>query len=178
MGQLGRPLSVVGVAILKRILFLLLIPLILCGCSTSAEPDASTASTSLVPYEVISTTMHQLESKMSKYGDCHVFLQEKDGFLEASFSLDCYIVKSTFYDYLTVFVDDVLQFAEENTLEIENIHVGFVQNGTTKSYLLVWDSADGLTGSLVDTTTDGRVEKECTPADIKEYYGSAGFTFP
>ena len=163
---------------MKRLFVIFTLLVLLCGCGKfdNTEPPSATSATT-ISWSVISEAIDQMTLIMSKYGDCQIFLCEKDGLLTASLDLECFIQKVTFYDYIIAFIPLVNSFAEENELRIESLHVGFIQNGATASYILVWDSSDGLSGSLVDTTEDGRVVRSCTPADIKEYYGSAELDF-
>ena len=155
--------------------------LTLAGCnSESTVTRTEDESVSTIPANDTFDKVAQIESTLKLIFDgylCDIYVFEKDGYIDASFFMDCTLSKSNFYDFTEAFTKSVLALSADYGFKVSDISVQFEEQigNTDESELISW-WGDGITGYYMYSPEE-ILYKDVTLEDLHRICGSSGLHF-
>lgn len=163
------------------LIFSIIFSICLTGCDlTSTVPTTEEASDLTTQAEDTTDKVDHIESTLELIFDgymCDISVWEEDGFIDASFSLECTLSESNFYDFAEAFTKSVLALSADYGFGVSDINIDFKeQNMYTGEYeYITWDG-DGVTGNYIHTAKE-IVYTDVTLEDLHRICGSSGLHF-
>lgn len=161
------------------LIFSIIFSACLTGCDLATTvPSTEEASILTTQAEDTTDKVDRIESTLELIFDgymCDIIVWEEDGFIDASFFMDCTLSKSNFYDFTEAFTKSVLALSADYGFKVSDVSVQFEEQIGNTAEFITW-IGDGISGNYIHTAKE-IVYTDVTLEDLHRICGSSGLHF-